>query len=91
MQTTIKMAEARLGEGIPIRILKLLFLLKWVRESKATPRNIAILLIDRPNIDIRAHNKAVLDALALPGKPILLAAQHRGRDQEHRDRRNSGG
>ncbi len=64
MQTTIKMAEARLGEGLPIRILKSLFLLKWVREFKATPRNVAILLIDRPDIDIRAHEKAVRDALA---------------------------
>ena len=64
-QTTIKMAEARLGEGLPIRILKSLFLLKWVREFKATPRNVAILLINKPDIDIRAHEKAVLDALAL--------------------------
>jgi hypothetical protein len=64
MQTTIKMAERQLGEGIPIRILKSLFLLKWVREFKATPRNVAILLIDRPEIDIRAHEKAVLEALA---------------------------
>ena len=65
MQTTIKMAERQLGEGLPIRILKSLFLLKWVREFKATPRNVAILLIDRPDLDIRAHEKAVLDALAL--------------------------
>jgi len=65
MQTTIKLAERRLGEGIPIRILKSLFLLKWVREFKATPRNIAILLIDRPDIDIRAHEKAVREALTL--------------------------
>ena len=65
MQTTIKMAERQLGEGIPIRILKALFLLKWVREFKATPRNVAILLIDRPDIDIRAHEKAVREALAL--------------------------
>lgn len=64
MQTTIKMAERQLGEGLPIRILKSLFLLKWVREFKATPRNVAILLIDRPDIDIRAHEKAVLEALA---------------------------
>jgi hypothetical protein len=65
MQTTIKMAERQLGEGLPIRILKSLFLLKWVREFKATPRNVAILLIDHPDIDIRAHEKAVLEALAL--------------------------
>jgi hypothetical protein len=65
MQTTIKMAERQLGEGIPIRILKSLFLLKWVREFKATPRNVAILLINRPDLDIRAHEKAVLEALSL--------------------------
>lgn len=64
MQTTIKMAERQLGEGIPIRILKSLFLLKWVREFKASPRNVAILLIDQPDVDIRAHEKAVLKALA---------------------------
>jgi hypothetical protein len=63
MQTTIKMAESRLGAGYPIRILKSLFLLKWVREFKATPRNVAILLIDKPDIDIRAHEKAVKGAL----------------------------
>lgn len=64
MQTTIKMAERQLGEGLPIRILKSLFLLKWVREFKATPRNVAILLINKPDIDIRAHEKAVREALA---------------------------
>ncbi len=64
MQTSIKIAERQLGEGLPIRILKALFLLKWVREFKATPRNVAILLIDTPNIDIRAHEKAVREALA---------------------------
>ena len=63
MQTTIKMAERQLGEGIPIRILKALFLLKWVREFKATPRNVAILLIDRSDIDIRAHEQTVREAL----------------------------
>ncbi len=65
MQTTIKMAERQLGEGLPIRILKSLFLLKWVREFKATARNVAILLIDGPEIDIRAHEKAVAEALTL--------------------------
>jgi hypothetical protein len=65
MQTSLKMAENQLGEGIALRILKALFLLKWVREFKATPRNIAILLIDRPEIDIRTHEKAVSEALTL--------------------------
>jgi hypothetical protein len=65
MLTSLKLAERQLGDGLPIRILKALFLLKWVREFKATSRNVAILLIDHPEIDIRAHEKAVLEALAL--------------------------
>ncbi|HEX9002258.1 MAG TPA: BREX system P-loop protein BrxC, partial [Blastocatellia bacterium] len=44
---------------------KALFLLKWVREFKATLRNIAILLIDSLDLDIRAHEKEVREALAL--------------------------
>jgi hypothetical protein len=64
IQTAIKMAEVRLGEGLTLRILKSLFLLKWVNGFKATPRNVAILLIDRPDVDIRAHEKAVREALA---------------------------
>ncbi len=64
MQTSIKLAERQLGE-VQLRILKSLFLLKWVREFKTTPRNVAILLIDRPDIDIRAHEQAVKEALAL--------------------------
>ena len=65
MQNTVKLAERQLGEGLPLRILKSLFLLKWVREFKATARNVAILLIDGPDIDIRAHEKAVAEALTL--------------------------
>jgi len=72
MQTTIKLAENQLGDGIDLRILKALFLLKWVREFKATPRNVAILLIDRPDIDIRDHEKAVRETLsALEGQSYL--------------------
>ncbi len=63
IQTGIKMAERQLGDGLPLRVLKAMFLLKWVREFKATPRNVAILLIDRPDIDISAHEKRVREAL----------------------------
>jgi hypothetical protein len=64
MQTTLRMAENQLDNGLEIRILKALFLLKWVRDFKATPRNISILLIDAPTVDIRSHEKAVTEALA---------------------------
>lgn len=65
MQTTIKRAEHQLGDGLPLKILKALFLLKWTREFKATARNVAILLLDRSDVDVRAHEKEVLDALVL--------------------------
>jgi hypothetical protein len=64
MQTTLRMAENQLGEGIEVRILKALFLLKWVRDFKATPRNVAILLIETADVDIRAHETTVAKALA---------------------------
>lgn len=65
LQTAIIQAEKRLDNPLAVRILKALFLLKWVREFKATPRNIAILMIDKPNIDIQKHEKAVKEALNL--------------------------
>jgi len=65
MQTSIYQAEKQLDHPLAERILKALFLLKWVREFKATPRNVAILLIDRPDLDIAAHEKGVKDALAM--------------------------
>ncbi|MEX1117028.1 MAG: BREX system P-loop protein BrxC [Akkermansiaceae bacterium] len=70
MQTSILQAANHLDDPLALKILKALFLLKWVREFKATPRNVAILLIDRANMeDIAAHEKAVKQSL------VLLAAQ----------------
>lgn len=71
IQTGIKLAENRHG-ALPIRILKALFLLKWVNGFKATPRNIATLLIDRIDIDIAAHEKEVAEALAELERDSLL-------------------
>jgi len=59
---TMVTAQNQLGE-LELRILKALFLLKWVPQFKSTARNIAILLIQEPNFDIRAHEQAVKDAL----------------------------
>jgi len=69
--TGIKLAENRYGP-LPLRILKAMFLLKWVREFKATPRNVAILLIDKADIDIAAHEKAVTEALVELEQDSLL-------------------
>lgn len=63
IQTSVRQAERQLDDPVAVRIIKALFLLKWVREFKSTPRNVAILLIDRPDIDILKHEKAVREAL----------------------------
>ncbi|TGG87453.1 MAG: BREX system P-loop protein BrxC, partial [Aphanocapsa feldmannii 288cV] len=61
-QQTMVLARNQV-DPLELRILKALFLLKWVRQFKSTPRNIAILLIGEPDFDIRAHEQAVKDAL----------------------------
>ena len=77
MQTTIKMAEARLGDGLPIRILKSLFLLKWVREFKATPRNVSILLMRLATVVMGGVASSTL--LTLLVLPVLYAVFGSGR------------
>ncbi len=61
-QQTMVLAERQVTE-LELRILKALFLLKWVSPFKASPRNIAILLINQPDLDIRAHEQQVKEAL----------------------------
>jgi hypothetical protein len=61
-QQTMVTAQNQVGE-LELRILKALFLLKWVPQFKSTARNIAILLINEPNFNIRAHEQGVKEAL----------------------------
>ena len=65
LQNAIQTAERNLGGAntLSVRLLKALFLLKFVKEFKPTPRNLAILLIDRCDLDIAAHEAAVRTAL----------------------------
>lgn len=65
LQTAVQTAERNLGGpgSLTVRLLKVLFLLKFVRAFKSTPRNLAILLIDRCDLDIAAHEQAVRTAL----------------------------
>ena len=54
LQNAIQTAERNLGGStvLSVRLLKALFLLKFVKEFKPTPRNLAVLLIDRCDLDI---------------------------------------
>lgn len=64
-QRSIITAQTNLKADHPlaVRILKSLFLLKYVSEFKSTPRNVAILLIGRADIDIAKHGKEVKEEL----------------------------
>lgn len=62
-QSAILMAERNLSNKLAQRILKTLFLVKYLKEFKGTPRNIAILVIDRFDIDLNTHEKEVREAL----------------------------
>jgi len=50
---------------LAVRLLKALFLVKYVKDFKATARNLAVLVYDRFGLDPSALDKDVKDALAL--------------------------
>lgn len=64
-QQSIKLAENNLTDKLAIRILKALFLVKYLKEFKGSPRNVSILMIDEFGIDLAAHETAVKESLNL--------------------------
>ncbi|MGI6788793.1 MAG: BREX system P-loop protein BrxC [Aminobacterium colombiense] len=64
IQVDINDAERNLSHRpLAVRVLKALLMVKYVKEFKATSRNLAILLTDRFDIDILQHEKEVQEAL----------------------------
>lgn len=67
----IDVAESNLPEPdsevtkLAIRVLKALFLVKYVDGFRATPRNLTVLVYDRFGLDLQALTQNVKDALAL--------------------------
>lgn len=49
---------------LAIRLLKALFLVKYIDDFKSTPRNLTVLVYDRFGTDLTALSKDVIDALA---------------------------
>jgi energy-coupling factor transporter ATP-binding protein EcfA2 len=66
-QHAILSAERQIGEQSPfaVRVLKALFLVKYVDEFKPTSRNVGILMRDRLDLDPTRHKREVEAALAL--------------------------
>lgn len=64
IQSDINSAEKNLSHRpLAVRVLKALLLVKYVKEFRATPRNLSILLIDHFDIDPIRHEKDILEAL----------------------------
>lgn len=65
VQTSIQIAEGNLGNDFAVRILKVLFLVKYYRQFKSTLHNICVLMLDRFDQDISQLRKSVEEALNL--------------------------
>jgi len=65
VQQSILVAENNLDDAFATRVLKALFLVKYVKPFKSTARNIAILMLDRFDADLTRHKRRVEEALGL--------------------------
>jgi len=65
IQSAILQAEQNLGDPFAIRLLKALFLVKYVKEFKSTLRNLCVLMLDRFDQDIPTLRKKLEAALNL--------------------------
>jgi hypothetical protein len=68
-QRSIRDAERDLDNQLAVRLLKALFLVKYVDGFHATPRNLTVLIYDRLGLNLPALSEQVKEAL------ILLEAQ----------------
>ena len=65
VQQSIQIAEKNLEDPFAVRVLKALFLVKYVKEFKPTARNISILLLSELDADQSAQRRKIEEALAL--------------------------
>lgn len=64
-QRSIDVAERNLDNELAVRLLKALFLIKYVESFQATARNLTVLVYDRFGLDLPALSRDVQDALTL--------------------------
>lgn len=62
-QRSIDVAERNLDNQLAIRLLKALFLVKYVESFQATSRNLTVLVYDRFGLDLPALGEGVKEAL----------------------------
>jgi hypothetical protein len=64
-QRSIDVAERNLDNELAIRLLKALFLVKYVESFQATARNLTVLVYDRFGLDLPVLSEQVREALTL--------------------------
>lgn len=72
VQQSIQLAEKNLGDKFAVRVLKVLFLVKYVKEFKPTARNISILLLSRFEADQTEQRRNIEEALSLLERQTLI-------------------
>ncbi len=65
IQGAVLTAEHHLDNPFAVKVLKALFLVKYVKEFKATLRNLTVLMLDRFTTDLPALRKQLEEALNL--------------------------
>lgn len=65
VQQSIQIAEKNLDDPFAVRVLKALFLVKYVKEFKPTVRNISILLLTEFEADQSGQRRKIEEALSL--------------------------
>lgn len=65
IQRAILTAEQNLDNPFAVSLLKALFLVKYIREFRTTPRNLSVLMVDRFQRDVPELRKHIEEALNL--------------------------
>lgn len=65
IQSSIILAEKNISNEFAIRVLKTLFMVKYYSSFKPTKRNVSVLLIDSMQVDLKAHETQIEEALNL--------------------------
>ena len=65
IQNSITLAEKNITNEFAVKVLKALFLVKYYSNFKTTARNISVLMLSSPDVDLKEHDRIVQEALNL--------------------------
>lgn len=80
IQTSIRKAENNLSDPFTVQVLKTLFLIKYVKEFKATLRNIRVLMYGKFGLDLPTLEEKIESALLILERQTYI--QRHGKEYE---------